>query len=151
MRSFVIFGLLLALALLPAGSCRPAGGARSLEPLPPGGNVPENVEPGTWGGNHVQMQVAGDGATIQFDCAHGSIAGTIPLDAEGRYSVEGLYTQEHGGPVGADEQPVPVDARYEGQVTGDSMTLILIDKGTGQKIGVYALTFGTTGFIIECL
>ncbi len=119
---------------------------------PPTGILPqESVEQGTWGGDHIQMTVSGDGATIRFDCAHGTIQGAIPLDAQGSFSVKGLYYQEHGGPVGVNEQPVPVEVLYSGQVTGEQMVLGVIDAGTQEKIGAYTLAYGSAGFVVECL
>src|SRR5262249_26961162 len=64
------------------------------------GTGSERVPPGLWGGEHVSMQVTVSDATLQFDCAHGYIGERIRLDAEGRFSVAGVFVREHGGPIG---------------------------------------------------
>jgi hypothetical protein len=97
------------------------------------------------------MEVSESGATLEFDCAHATIQGPIPLDASRRFAVEGSYFQEHGGPISAGEETAPVKTRYEGTVTGGTMSLTVINLDAGEKIGAYTLVLGAVAHITKCL
>src|ERR1044072_3362883 len=56
------------------------------------------VAEGLWGGSHLRLDVRGDGAALDFDCAHGEINAPFILDAEGRFDLPGTYTREGPGP-----------------------------------------------------
>jgi hypothetical protein len=113
--------------------------------------LPEtSVQTGAWGGEAIGMDVGQDGATLEFDCAHGSVAGALWLDESGRFAAKGLYFQEHGGPINANNQPIGVDVRYEGMVIGEQMTLSVLNADTQEKIGAYSLTFGAAAHLIRC-
>ena len=108
-----------------------------------------SVKPGTWGGEHVLVNVTEAGARIEFDCAHGVIEQSIPLDGDGRFDVRGHHVQEGPGPTRVDESGQP--ARYAGRVSGDSMTLtVSLEGNQRQSIGDYTLTFGKTARIRKC-
>ena len=110
--------------------------------------APEALLPGVWGGDHIRLEVTEGGATIEFDCAHGSADGKIPVDAAGRFSVAGTYYPEHGGPVregeGSSGQPV----RLTGRVGGSLMSLTVTRGRT--KIGTYTLTRDSDGRVFKC-
>jgi hypothetical protein len=110
--------------------------------------APEALLPGVWGGDHIRLEVTEGGATIEFDCAHGSADGKIPVDAAGRFSVAGTYYPEHGGPVregeGSSGQPV----RLAGRVGGSLMSLTVTRGRT--KIGTYTLTRDSDGRVFKC-
>jgi hypothetical protein len=74
------------------------------------------LSPGTWGGEHVLLTARDPkaGATIEFDCARGSIAGPLTVEASGRFFWQGKYTPE-GGPEPAGGRPSG-DATYSGVV-----------------------------------
>src|SRR5437016_8340462 len=55
--------------------------------LPAQANAPENAKMnvvGTWGGEHVILDVSKNGAVLEFDCAHGQIDQPLILDKKGR-------------------------------------------------------------------
>jgi hypothetical protein len=76
-----------------------------------------------WGGLHVSMVMTTEGATLEFDCAHGAISKPIKPNAHGEFSVAGTYSPEHGGPVRRDETSREMPATYKGSVDGDTMQL----------------------------
>ena len=78
-----------------------------------------DVPSGTWGGEHIVMEVAGAGATVEFDCAHGTIDGTLTLDSGGRFDVAGSFTPDRGGPNRRDEpsRAVPLASRCASFIT----------------------------------
>jgi hypothetical protein len=95
--------------------------------------------------------VTPSGVTAEFDCAHGSVEGSVPLDDQGSFAMDGLYFQEQGGPINDKEQPVPRKVRYEGQVSEDTMTLTVVASDTQEKIGTFTLLFGANARITRCL
>jgi len=103
---------------------------------------------GTWGGEHVSLEVSNRGAMLEFDCAHGEITRPIKPDAHGRFNVPGTFTMEHGGPVRRDEKPSSAPARYSGQITGDTITLT-VTRGK-EKLGTYTLKRGEAPKLMKC-
>ena len=93
---------------------------------------------GNWGGDHVGMQATDRGASLDFDCARGSIDGTITPDEQGRFDVPGKYVQEGPGPVRPD-QLRGKSARYSGKVEGKTMTLSVELSETDVSIGTFTL------------
>src|SRR5437667_11808892 len=59
---------------------------------------PQKLATGVWGGPHIRMEVTGNGAVIEFDCANGQIEETIATDGNGSFDVKGVFSREHGGP-----------------------------------------------------
>ena len=133
---------LIILALPQAGRCTGATGTMD------GGT--KHLAAGGWGGKHVRMEVADDGALLEFDCAQGSIAGLVTLDAGGRFSAKGQFAREGFGPRVEGEAPKRVPALYVGEVNGESMTLTVTLAETGVKVGTYTLTRGSRGRLWKC-
>src|ERR1044072_1711527 len=59
----------------------------------------QRIRRGEWGGAHIHMDVGEQSATIEYDCAHGEIAGPLTIDDEGKFKLRGTFTPEHGGPI----------------------------------------------------
>lgn len=106
---------------------------------------------GAWGGAHISLQVASGDATLEYDCAHGSIDGPLRTDRDGRFDVTGTHVLEHGGPVRQGEPPDAHPARYTGRTDGREMTLTVTLTDTGQRIGTFSLVRGQAGRILRCL
>ncbi len=104
---------------------------------------------GTWGGNHVTLEISEQEATLEFDCATGTIREPIVLDANGHFDVAGSYNREGPGPV---RQGVQTDssARYSGTVTGETMTLAVRLEGSSEPLLKLSLTRGKQGKIVKC-
>ena len=96
------------------------------------------------------MEMRGSGADIEYDCAHGSIDEKFAPDSAGRFDATGTHTRESGGPLRVDVKPVSVPARYTGRINGDEMTLTVTLTDTGQDIGTFTLTRGSTGRLRKC-
>lgn len=130
--------ILSGLALLAACGSSAASGEQRTVPL------------GTWGGDHVLLEVAAGGASLELDCAHGAVEGAIRLDAERRFDAGGTYVQERGGPVregGEDARP----ARYAGRVEGKTMTLTIAVGDGGETLGPFELVRGRSARLTKCL
>jgi hypothetical protein len=148
MKRFTLAGFLILLIPLLTASCGQTGEDGSM--LPPQTRAPI-VLVDSWGGDQIELNVAEEGASAEFPCAHGTIEGPLSPDETGRFAVDGLYFQEQGGPVSDKDAAPPVKARYEGQVQGVTMSLTVLNLETQEKIGSYSLTFGAAAKITKCL
>ena len=112
---------------------------------------PQRVAVGTWGGQHVRMEVAASSATLEYDCANGTITGPLTIDRRGRFSWRGTHTREHGGPIRVDEKTNSRPARYTGSTDGKKITLTVTLTDTNETVGTYTLVRGQQGRVFKCL
>jgi hypothetical protein len=111
----------------------------------------ENSAPSEiWGGHGISMQLTGQGATLEFDCAHGSITQPIKSDAKGDFSVSGTYTPERGGPVLKASPPRDIPAVYRGAIHGESMELEIKISDRDETLPAFTLTRGNAGRLVKC-
>lgn len=106
---------------------------------------------GTWGGEHISMEIAAGGVTIEYDCAHGTIDGFFAIDGAGRFDLTGVHVLEHGGPVQDGVPPDAHPARYVGRTDGRTMSLTVTMTDSGQPVGTFALVRGVPGQVSKCL
>jgi len=106
------------------------------------------IATGVWGGQHISMKVGSKSATIEYDCATGSIEGPLVLDSEGRFNLHGTHTMQHGGPIRADENPKGHPAAYTGSIKGNTMTLTL--KVADGEDETFTLEKGKPGELFRC-
>lgn len=104
---------------------------------------------GDWGGEHVRLSVREERASVDFDCAYGTIEQRIALDQDGRFDIEGDFVREHGGPVRKDEVEEHQRVRYEGSVEERAMTLTVV-FADGQSMGPFQLAQGSVGRVVKC-
>lgn len=119
----------------------------SLATAPKRRYIPE----GTWGGLHARLVVGKSSATIDYDCAHGTIDAPLNLNANGKFSLRGSYFREHGGPIRKDETNRGEPAIYTGWTDGKTMVLTVVLADTKEKIGTYTLTRGQPGRVYKCM
>jgi len=139
---------ILVLFLLQTASCQTGGPGSTLDG-PPG--TQDRVSNGTWGGDHVGMEVTDDGATLDYDCAHGTIDEPLVLDGQGDFDVTGTHVTEHFGPQPGDGKSDSHPARYTGHVEGESMTLTVTLTDTQEEFGTFKLAFGASPRVVKCL
>ena len=118
--------------------------------LAPSGQ-PSVVPPGIWGGDHVAMTVAAAATHIEFDCAHGDLAGMLTTDEQGQFSIVGTFVREHGGPIRQGEAPDSHPASYVGAVSARTMMLTVRLTDSSDTIGTFALSLGSAGHVVKCL
>jgi len=106
---------------------------------------------GPWGGPHVSMQVSSSGAQLDYDCAAGTIDEPLRPNSEGRFTAVGLHTPGHGGPIRIGEILPAFRARYDGQLTGDRLNLVITLTDTGVTLGSFELQRGSSGMLMRCL
>ncbi len=111
------------------------------------------VRVGSWGGDHIAMQVSAAAVSLEFDCAYGRIDEPLRTDADGRFEVRGVLMFEAGGPVASDQPPpTPHAAIYRGRVDAEQMTLTVLLDGWGTKpFGTFELRFNYRPELEKCL
>lgn len=111
--------------------------------------APEMV--GEWGGEHISLSVSLSEGALEYDCAHGSIGGSITPDRDGNFVVSGIHVLEHGGPIRDDEVPDEHPARYDGWTNGTRMTLTVTLTDSGLEVGTFHLRLGEQARLFKCL
>lgn len=141
----------LALSLWQGSSCRSSRANSNT-----GSTVNANASTqrrdlrGAWGGDHIAMEVTGDGATIEYDCAHGRVTEKIAPDSEGKFEAMGVHVRERGGPTRQGENNEEA-AIYRGLIKDDTMTLTVELSKNNESVGDFKLTHRKTGRIRKCL
>ena len=97
------------------------------------------------------MNVKANSATIEYDCAQGTIAGPILLDSKGRFTLHGTHLTARGGPVRSDETANQRPAVYTGSIKGEQMTLTVTFTDTNETVGTFSLTHGKEGRVFKCM
>lgn len=110
----------------------------------------QRLATGSWGGMHIRLAVEQGAATIDYDCASGTIDGPLTISRNGRFSWRGTHTRERGGPIRMDEQSNGQSALYTGWVKGDTMTLTVRLADNNEVIATYTLKRGSTGRVFKC-
>src|SRR5262245_25550406 len=113
--------------------------------------APSRVATGVWGGDHIRLDVAAGGAVAEYDCAHGTIDEPLIVDSSRRFSAAGTHTFEHGGPIRSDEPPNRHPARYEGQIAGETLQLVVTIVDSGQVLGPFSMQFNRGGRVFKCV
>lgn len=110
----------------------------------------QRLQTGSWGGSHIRIEVGPSSATIDYDCANGTINGPLTVDRKGHFAWRGSHNQEHGGPTRIDEQSNGRPAIYSGWIKGDTMTLTVKLAGTNEGAQSYTLNRGSAGRVFKC-
>lgn len=92
----------------------------------------ERVPEGAWGGEHVALLVAAEGAVVELDCAHGEITAPLRLDAEGGFDLPGYHVRDVGPAAEPeDRRPATYSGTYDGRRLTLSFRLIEGDEADG--------------------
>lgn len=121
-----------------------------MAPLPASEGRAKSLPVGQWGGEHISMDVTGRGATVEYDCAHATIARRITIDRHGRFDVSGKQFSEHGGPVRQGQETSGYPVRFKGQVNGKTITLSVTNSFTKELIGTFTLVHGADVRLMKC-
>lgn len=74
---------------------------------------------GTWGGEEAGLIVTESGAHVHIGCTFGDIQGEVPLDEDGRFTIEGSYVLDAFPVVTGPTMP----AEFSGRVVGRALIL----------------------------
>ena len=109
----------------------------------------QRLQPGSWGGPHIRINVEKDSATIDYDCANGTIEGPLTYDRKGNFTWRGTHNREHGGPIRIDENNSR-RAIYTGSIKGDRITLTVKLADSNDVVDTFTLTRGGPGRVFKC-
>jgi hypothetical protein len=110
----------------------------------------QRLATGLWGGPHIRIDVGPRSASIDYDCASGTINGPLTIDSKGRFTWRGNHHREHAGPIRENEQGNNRPATYSGSVKGDRMTLTVKLSDTNEVLETYTLKRGAFGRVVKC-
>jgi hypothetical protein len=110
------------------------------------------VATGQWGGRSLSVQVTSDESRFELDCAHGVIKGRLMSDTSGKFTHQGTYTFERGGPVREGEHEDTHPAVYMGTVSGNKMEVqITVNRPEGSVvIGPFIAVLGEQPLLFKC-
>jgi len=103
---------------------------------------------GLWGGDHIALTVEDRSAHVELDCAHGDIPIRLP---DAPFTVAGTFVREHGGPIRVDETLDSHPAMYVASTSDSVMTLTIRLTDSGELVGTFTLTRGSSGRVFKCL
>ena len=104
---------------------------------------------GIWGGDRIGLTITAYGASVEYDCAAGSIDQVFAPDASGHFDLIGSWW--FTPPVlFEDWQPDKQPARYIGVLQGKTITLTVVRLDDGTTLG-YRLVQDTVPGIRRCL
>ena len=161
MRVGILLSVVIALALEFQGAAcesRNRNTANANQPVPSANlnaanekNMSNQQDEEMWGGDHISITFRGEGAQVEFDCAHGEFSKRLKTDADGTFDVPGTFTQESAGPTRADRMPSARSVNYRGKIEGDTMSLSITFSDNNESVGSYTLKRGKHGRIRKCM
>jgi hypothetical protein len=96
------------------------------------------------------METTASGASLDFDCASGTITEPIAADSAGKFSAKGRFARHRPGPTREGEDTEGQPAIYSGVLDGENMTLTITLAQNKEKVGTFTLARGKTGRIRRC-
>ena len=108
--------------------------------------VPASV----WGANGIILNVEENGVTIQYECADGQIEESLKVNEQGNFEANGFHIRQRGGPIRVDAKLARQPTRYEGRISGNTMTLKVTLTETKEVIGDFTLERGKTPRMTRC-
>ena len=108
-----------------------------------------DVQTGRWAGEHIVLEVTSAGATVEFDCAHGTLDEPLVLDSGGRFDIAGTFTPERGGPT-REQSSRTVPARYAGSLNDSTLTVTVVLTDSKDSVGVFTLRHGARPRLFKC-
>ena len=110
----------------------------------------QRIVNGIWGGDHIRLEVTGHSATIEYDCANGTMDGPLVVDGRGNFKLTGTHVREHGGPIRRGESGDARRARYSGWTDGKKMTMTVVLSDPNETVGTFTLIRGNEGRVWKC-
>ena len=106
--------------------------------------------PTIWGGDHIEIQATAKGATVDFDCAQGTIDAAVEPDSKRHFEIAGTFTPESHGPVREDMSQTRA-AKYTGTIKEDAMALrVTIAGADAPPPMTFELVRGQAGNVRKC-
>ena len=110
----------------------------------------QRMSTGAWGAPHIRIDVEKNAATIDYDCANGTIDGPLTFDRKGNFTWHGSHHHEGPGPIRVGHEMKGRPALYTGSIKGDKMTLTVKLTDTNEVVETYTLKRGGFGRVFKC-
>ncbi len=110
----------------------------------------QTIPTGIWGGQGIRVEITGHSATVEYDCANGTITGPFNLDKNHKFTLQGTHAAEHGGPIRENDIRHNQPAQFNGWTDGRKMTLTVALKDGKQDLGTFTLNHGQEGRLRKC-
>lgn len=91
--------------------------------------LPGELARGTWGGENAFVMVTDSVTHVHIGCTFGNLPAIVPLDAQGRFTLNGSYVLRAYPVYIGPELP----AQFSGQVVGRALTLAVAVNDTVAK------------------
>lgn len=104
---------------------------------------------GSWGGQHIGIELTATDGRLDYDCAAGTIDEPVRPDVAGRFTARGTHTPSMGGPERVDVRRPQLEASYVGELNGDRMTLRV--RTAEAELGPFTLMRGAEPTLVRCL
>jgi hypothetical protein len=114
-------------------------------------NQTKAVPTSVWGANGIRLTIGDTKVTVEYACADGEITGRLRIDGRGNFRVDGVHARVRPGPVREGASPESHPARFEGRISGKSMTLKVTLIETKEVVGNFELTRDSTPRLHRCL
>lgn len=105
---------------------------------------------GEWGGDGAQVVTSSTTTHVLLGCTFGDFPGSIALDANGRFAVNGSWNPS----VGPIQQNATMPAQMSGQVVGTTLTFAVAVNDTTRKqvtsLGPRSVVFGKQAALTVC-
>jgi hypothetical protein len=105
---------------------------------------------GTWGGNHISLEVSEEGAYVEFDCAHGTVSEALRVNSQGKFRASGTYVRETAGPQPVDGEDKSLPVIYSGTTDNKTATFTITNPVTDEVIGTFAVIRGKRSRLTKC-
>lgn len=101
---------------------------------------------GTWGGDNAGLIVSDADVHVHIGCTLGDAVGPIRPDPDGRFTATATYNVD-AFPV---DRGIVHPAQFTGQITGQTMTLMVTLTDTARVLGPVTLTYGKEPVMGPC-
>jgi hypothetical protein len=108
------------------------------------------VSPSSWGAVGISFIIGENDVEIEYDCASGKIEQRLMMNEQGSFSADGVYIRQYPGAIRLKLLPKRQPARYEGTISGHTMTLKTTLTETNEILGEVVLERNKTPRIHKC-
>lgn len=104
-----------------------------------------------WGGSGIRVSVEQKKITVEYACASGEIVGRLKINEHGNFRANGFHIMQRPGPTRVNDTPQRQPARFEGKISGKSMTLKVTLIENNEVVGNFELKQNVTPRLVRCL
>ncbi len=104
------------------------------------------LDSGAWGGDGMLLLVGAEGASAEFNCAHGETSGRIDFGEDRRFRVDGWIVEEGGAAAQEDRK----SAVFIGRLRREVLTVTVRYGSEPKELGPFELRQGGNARVAKC-